>query len=243
MSLPEFPLNPKNMTRDDVINQIISSIAMEELGLSHIINAEGEKLQYVLGTLSGASGLTPTIDELLKVNESVQSTLSTSMQNQVFLQNKMSAALSAATLQGETGATGAEGPPAVTEYATFFHNASSTYADGDLIALPLGTVWDGIGIDAATRRVITLGEKTTYNISVSVQIKTFTTSPRLHMVINGASVDTPSLNISTIGSHSANYVIRVAPNSTLSFQVQNGTAITDDNFTGATAVVTITSIG
>ena len=30
-------------------NEIISSIAAEELSLSHILNAEGEKLQYVLG--------------------------------------------------------------------------------------------------------------------------------------------------------------------------------------------------
>ena len=38
------------------VNQILSSIAMEELGMSHILNAEGEKLQYILGTLPGLSG-------------------------------------------------------------------------------------------------------------------------------------------------------------------------------------------
>ncbi len=96
MGLPEFPQDPGSMTRDDAINQIISSIAMEELGLSHILNAEGEKLQYVLGTLEGSGGLNPTLDELIQVNDSVQRTLSTAMQNQMFLQNKMATALGAA---------------------------------------------------------------------------------------------------------------------------------------------------
>ena len=38
------------MTREEALTMIIASIAMEELALSHILNAEGEKLQYVLGT-------------------------------------------------------------------------------------------------------------------------------------------------------------------------------------------------
>ena len=55
MSLPSFPSISPPFTREDVVNQILASIAMEELGLSHIINAEGEKLQYILGTLPGIS--------------------------------------------------------------------------------------------------------------------------------------------------------------------------------------------
>jgi len=43
-----------NVDREDAINLLLASIAMEELGLSHILNAQGEKLQYVLGTLQGA---------------------------------------------------------------------------------------------------------------------------------------------------------------------------------------------
>ena len=51
MSMPSFPNIDPPIQREDAVNQILSSIAMEELGLSHILNAEGEKLQYILGTI------------------------------------------------------------------------------------------------------------------------------------------------------------------------------------------------
>ena len=54
MSMPSFPPNGADLTREEALTMIIASIAMEELALSHIINAEGEKLQYILGTLPGA---------------------------------------------------------------------------------------------------------------------------------------------------------------------------------------------
>ena len=42
MSLPSFPKVDPPIERENAVNQILSSIAMEELGLSHILNAEGE---------------------------------------------------------------------------------------------------------------------------------------------------------------------------------------------------------
>ena len=45
MSLPSFPVVNPPIEREDAVNQILSSIAMEELGLSHILNADGDKLQ------------------------------------------------------------------------------------------------------------------------------------------------------------------------------------------------------
>lgn len=83
---------------------------MEELGLSHILSAEGEKLQYILGTLPGLSGPSATVSDVLAANESVRSMLETAAQNQLFLKTKMQGALTASPMQGPTGPTGPAGP-------------------------------------------------------------------------------------------------------------------------------------
>jgi hypothetical protein len=95
MSLPNFPDIPKGFTFDNAIYQILTSIAMEEIGLSHILNAEGEKLQYILGTLSGIKTPDPTIEQVLEVNQSVQDMLKSAAFNQMLLSQKMSEALKA----------------------------------------------------------------------------------------------------------------------------------------------------
>jgi len=96
MSLPVFP--KEDMTRDDAINQILSSIAMEELALSHVINGEGEKLQYVLGTLPGITPPElPTIEQVLQVNESVKDMLNAVATNQFLLKSKMESVLNVST--------------------------------------------------------------------------------------------------------------------------------------------------
>ena len=109
MSQPSFPDYP-DMTRDDAVNQILSSIAMEELGLSHVINAEGEKLQYILGTLPGITGPEATVEDLLDANQSIQNLLQNVSYNQLLLRSKMQQALSASELAGPTGPTGPQGP-------------------------------------------------------------------------------------------------------------------------------------
>ena len=96
MSMPTFPTNMNTPTPEEALSQIISSIAMEELGLSHIINAEGEKIQYVLGTLEGSTPPDPvTLDDVLKINDSVQKMLETILFKNIILKSKLSEALDA----------------------------------------------------------------------------------------------------------------------------------------------------
>lgn len=75
MSMPVIPtLGP---SREQAESDIIASIALMEAALAHVLNAEGEKIQAVLGTLSGADpALKATnIPDLLKINSSVNSTI------------------------------------------------------------------------------------------------------------------------------------------------------------------------
>ena len=116
MSQPTFPQIDPPLTREGSLNEIISSIAMEELSLSHILNAEGEKLQYVLGTLPGLDEAA-ALEEVLQVNQSVKDTLSSVMEQQMALSAKLSAALKAPTAPGPAGPTGPTGPTGPAEGA------------------------------------------------------------------------------------------------------------------------------
>jgi hypothetical protein len=113
LSQPNVPnITPSiTLTRNDAINLLLSSIAMEELGLSHIINAEGEKLQFALGTLPGLSGPPATISDILNVNASIQDTLKTTIQKEFLLQVKLDTILGATIIPGPTGPAGPIGAP------------------------------------------------------------------------------------------------------------------------------------
>lgn len=93
MSNPNIPnITPTiSLTREQAINLLLASIAMEELGLAHIINADGEKIQYALGTLQGSSHTHtgPTIKELLAVNESVREMLDAVFKEEMMLNSKL----------------------------------------------------------------------------------------------------------------------------------------------------------
>ena len=98
MSMPSFVDYVPPIGREDAINQIIASIALEELALSHILNAEGEKIQYVLGTLvvpdRGLSGGI-TIANLVDLDTTVASVLQATAANMAVLADKLRVALAA----------------------------------------------------------------------------------------------------------------------------------------------------
>lgn len=98
------------VTRDDAINLLLTSIAIEELSLGHIIHAEAEKMQYAIGTLPGLT-VPASVSDLLLVNASVRQTLQDVTKNEMLLQSKLDNILSVSSsstgaITGATGATG-----------------------------------------------------------------------------------------------------------------------------------------
>ena len=102
MSMPTLVADLPDVGREAAINQIIATIAMEELSLSHILNAEGEKIQYVLGTLvvpdRGLSGGI-TIADLVNLDNTVATVLQAAAANQAALTDKLRIALAADTTE------------------------------------------------------------------------------------------------------------------------------------------------
>ena len=98
MSMPSYVDTVPVLDREAVINQILASIALEEIALSHVLNAEGEKIQFALGTLQipdrGLSGGI-TIANLVELNDSVAATLQSAAANQTALTEKLQAVLAA----------------------------------------------------------------------------------------------------------------------------------------------------
>jgi hypothetical protein len=82
MSAPKIitPGNP--VCRDQAITDLLESIALEETGLAHIINAEGEKIQKCIE-------VSQNFNQLLAVNDSVSDTLKNIIKLQMLLQFKL----------------------------------------------------------------------------------------------------------------------------------------------------------
>ncbi|OOM82499.1 hypothetical protein CLPUN_02010 [Clostridium puniceum] len=93
MSMPNIPnITPLiNITREQAIDMIIASIAMEEMGLAHILNAEGEKIQYILDKNKCKSVLPKDIKE---INQGVEKVIREIMKLQILLQEKLESIIS-----------------------------------------------------------------------------------------------------------------------------------------------------
>ncbi|MGC9299177.1 hypothetical protein ACOIX7_02865 [Bacillus cereus] len=85
MSFPNIPdINPHiTLKRGEVINLLLSSIAMEELGLSHLLNAEAEKIKKVIGKKN------LSVEEVIVTQESVEKILRNIIKTQMLLQFKL----------------------------------------------------------------------------------------------------------------------------------------------------------
>ena len=94
MSFPNIPnITPAiSITTGQTVPLLLSSIALEELALAHLLNAEAEKLQFVLGTLiSPGTTFTPatvSLSNLLSLDTSVQRTLRDVIKKEMLLEFK-----------------------------------------------------------------------------------------------------------------------------------------------------------
>ncbi len=215
MSMPSFPQIDPPLTREGSLNEIIASIAAEELSLSHILNAEGEKLQYVLGALPGLEEAA-AFEEVMRVNQSVQDTLSDVMEQQMLLTGKLSAALNAPVLPGPAGPagpagatgpaggatgpdgptgpagpTGASGPRLLSAFAANTQGSSIPVSpNGTLVTLPNAQALSPGFTPNSWNTVFTVPESGVYQISYHVN--TTTALPlKTQLVVNGAG-STPS---------------------------------------------------
>lgn len=63
--MPKYPPATSSRSRHRIINDILESIALEELAIAHLINAEAEKVQ----AFTGAYGGFPTSPSNKQINE------------------------------------------------------------------------------------------------------------------------------------------------------------------------------
>ena len=73
MSMPNIPdIEPKiNLCKEDVLNVLYMSVALQEISLSHILNAQGELLQQVIS--KNEYKYSP--QDLLNINKSIDVTI------------------------------------------------------------------------------------------------------------------------------------------------------------------------
>ncbi|MEG1647750.1 MAG: hypothetical protein RR325_03185 [Bacilli bacterium] len=76
-------IKPGTITRGDAVGNIIESIANEETGISHILNAESEKLNSIINM----PNITPA--DLIAANKSVKNTVDTVISLEMNLKNKL----------------------------------------------------------------------------------------------------------------------------------------------------------
>lgn len=85
MGMPNIPdMKPKiDITFDETIILLLTSIAMEELSLAHIMNAEAEKIQEVVKT-PGCNKL----DDLIAIDKSVERMMRDVIKKEMLLEFK-----------------------------------------------------------------------------------------------------------------------------------------------------------
>lgn len=82
MSMPKIP-DLKNLTYEQSINLLLTSIAMEEISLSKLMDAESEKIKHAVEKFSCEP------ENILSINQSVNATMINMIKMQMLLQFKL----------------------------------------------------------------------------------------------------------------------------------------------------------
>lgn len=191
-----------SISRDDAISLILAFITMDEIGLSYILNAKGEKLQFALGTLPGVTPLVSSISDILNVNQSMQNMLQETDKKEILLSNKLDYALSAQNISGPTGpasdATGATGATGSTDVVSTVtaHNLTTiastpqTVASGPALVWDTNSVFNGTAITHTVKSpTISLAPNQTYYVSYTADTINNSASNfiGLQLQLNGAA--------------------------------------------------------
>ena len=67
MSMPHIPQESYRPTKDEVVIDLLKSIAMEENAIAHLLHAEAEKIQALVGKRHGISA-EPSHEELMALS-------------------------------------------------------------------------------------------------------------------------------------------------------------------------------
>ena len=76
-------ITPGHGSREQAIIDLIQSVALQEAALAHIMNAEGEKMQKIIGMTDVTS------EDLFKLNKSVVSMINSITRLEMMLEAKL----------------------------------------------------------------------------------------------------------------------------------------------------------
>lgn len=87
MSMPKIEKSDNPIEREQSVSNLVESVALMETGLSHIINAEGEKIQKVIKHDDPSADV--PLEDILKVNNSAEKMINSISKLEMILQNKL----------------------------------------------------------------------------------------------------------------------------------------------------------
>lgn len=96
MGMPKIPDGNHRPSLEETLIDLLESIALEEMALAHLMNAEAEKVQAFVGERLNFP-TNPTNEEILKFNVSVTRFMETLMFKELFLLRKLETVTSIGT--------------------------------------------------------------------------------------------------------------------------------------------------